>query len=77
MEDLKSQVAEFTQIKESIKKLTERKKELEQIICVTMEENEVSTIELPNGSNLNHKVKDSLSISKEKAERKPRKIKPN
>jgi hypothetical protein len=72
MDELKNQVSEYTQIKEQLKKLMDRKKELEQIICSTMNEHEVSTIELSNGTNLNYNFKESLKFSKEKPKQNPK-----
>ena len=66
MDQLKKQVAEYVQLKEDLKKITERKNQLERAICSTMDEFEISTLELPNGSFLNYKVKETLSLVKEK-----------
>lgn len=63
---LKKQVAEYCSLKEDLKKMTDRKNQLEKIICTTMDHNDVTTLELPNGNSLTYKVKESLSLTKEK-----------
>jgi len=66
MDILKKQVAEYCALKEDLKRMTDRKNQLEKLICSTMDEFEISTLELPNGSNLNYKVKETLSLTKDK-----------
>jgi len=73
MDLLKRQVAEYCTLKEYLKRMTERKNQLEKAICSTMDEFEITTLELPNGSNLNYKVKETLSLTKEKAKTKKEK----
>jgi hypothetical protein len=38
-----------------------------------MDEFDISTLELPNGDNLNYKVRETLSLTKEKAKSKKEK----
>lgn len=66
MDLLKRQISEYVQIKEDIKKIMDRKKQLEKMICTTMDENQISTVELPDGMNLNYQVKEALTLTKEK-----------
>lgn len=73
MDQLKKQIAEYCMLKEDIKKMTERKNQLEKAICSTMDEFEISTVELPNGDSLNYKVKETLSLTKEKTKSKKEK----
>ncbi len=73
MDLLKQQITEYLQIKEDIKKITDRKKLLEKKICDTMNEYNVATFELPNGSNLNYQIKNALTLTKEKVARPPKK----
>ena len=70
MDILKKQVAEYLAIKSDLKKMTERKNELEKTICSTMEEFDIDTLQLPDGNNLNYKVKETLSLTKDKAKKK-------
>lgn len=70
MDLLKKQVSEYCMLKEDLKKMTERKNQLEKTICSTMDEFDISTLELPNGNVLNYKVKESLSLTKEKSKAK-------
>jgi len=64
MDTLKKQIAEYLQLKEDIKRMMERKNQLEKNICSTMDEHEITSFELPNGSFLNYKVKESLTLDK-------------
>lgn len=73
MDALKRQVAEYCALKEDLKKMTERKNQLEKSICSTMDEFEISTLELPNGNSINYKVKESLSLTKDKTKTKKEK----
>lgn len=73
MDLLKKQVAEYVALKEELKRMTDRKNQLEKAICSTMDEFDISTLELPNGSNLNYKVKETLSLTKEKTKSKKEK----
>jgi hypothetical protein len=66
MDQLRKHVAEYIELKISIKKLTERKKILEKTICQTMGDSDVDTLELPDGSNLNYAVRESLTLAKSK-----------
>jgi len=73
MDQLKKQVAEYVQLKEDLKRMTERKNLLEKAICSTMDEFEISTLELPNGNSINYKIKETLSLTKEKTKSKKEK----
>lgn len=74
MDLLKRQVAEYCTLKEDLKRMTDRKNQLEKAICATMDEFEIATLELPNGNgNLNYKVKESLSLTKDKTKTKKEK----
>jgi len=64
VEELKKVVAEFINLKDEIKKATERKNLLEKKIVQEMQQLEVSAIELPNGSSLSCKVKESITVKK-------------
>jgi hypothetical protein len=66
MDALKKQVAEYVSIKEDLKRMTDRKNQLEKLICSTMEQFEIDSLLLPNGSNLNYKIKETLTLTKEK-----------
>lgn len=70
MEQLKRQVDEYCSIKNELKKLTERKNHLEKSICSIMEEFDVTTLELSDGHSLNYKVKETLTLSKDKTKSK-------
>jgi hypothetical protein len=70
METLKRSVAEYVLLKEDLKRMTDRKNQLEKAICSTMDEFEITTFELPNGNSLTYKVKESLSMIKEKTKAK-------
>ncbi len=65
MDVLKRQVAEFVAIKEELKKMTERKNQLEKTICSTMDEFELDGIELPDKSTLSYRIKETLTVKKE------------
>jgi hypothetical protein len=67
MDVLKREVAEYVALKADLKRMTDRKNQLEKKICSTMDEFEIDTLQLPDGSNLNYKVKETLSLTKEKA----------
>ncbi len=67
MESLKRDVVEYVQLKEDLKKLTDRKKVLEKNICMKMEQNDINTLDLGNGSTINYLVKEALTVTKEKA----------
>lgn len=69
MEALKREVMEYVQIKDELKRLMDRKKLLEGKICAVMDKYDLNTLELPNGSNLNYKVKEVLSFTKEKSKK--------
>ncbi len=73
MDVLKRQVAEYVTLKADLKRMTDRKNQLEKTICSTMDEFEIDTFQLPDGSNLNYKVKESLSLSKDKTKTKKEK----
>lgn len=73
MDVLKKQVAEYVQLKEELKRMTDRKNQLEKAICSTMDEFEISTLELPGGNSLNYRVKETLSLTKEKTKTKKEK----
>ncbi len=66
MDIIKQKINRYLQVKESLKVLNEEKKELEKIICDTMSENKLTSIELPNGSVINYLTKESITIKKEK-----------
>ena len=70
MDILKKQVSEYVLLKVELKKMTERKNMLEKSICSTMDEFEISTLELPNGESLNYRVKESLALTKDKTKTK-------
>jgi hypothetical protein len=70
MDALKKQVAEYVQLKEELKRMTDRKNQLEKLICSTMDEFDIDTLQLPNGSNLNYKVKETLSLTKDRTKSK-------
>lgn len=66
MDVIKQKINRLLQVKESLKVLNEEKKELEKIICDTMVDNKLTSIELPNGSVINYLTKESITIKKEK-----------
>ncbi len=70
MDILKQRINEYVEVKEELKKQGERKKLLEKIICTIMNERNISTVELPDGMNINYQVKDALIVSKEKGKKK-------
>lgn len=70
MDRLKTQVTEYVALKDDLKRLTERKKLLEKSICNIMDDGDISTLELPDGTNLNYKVTETLSLTKLKAPKK-------
>lgn len=67
MDELRQNIAEYIRVKEQSKIINDRKKELERIICDIMGKNNIETVELPDGKNLVHVIKENLTISKEKA----------
>ena len=73
MDNLKKQVAEYCKLKDDLKIMTERKNTLEKSICSIMDEFEISTLELPSGGSLNYKVKETLSLTKEKQKKNKKK----
>jgi len=77
MEVLKRQIEEYIIVKEDLKKITDRKKQLEKTICTMMDENNISTVELRDGSNLNYQIKESLALTKEKGKTKKEKEEKN
>lgn len=70
MDILKQRINEYVEVKEELKKQGDRKKLLEKIICTIMSERNISTVELPDGMNINYLVKDALTVSKEKGKKK-------
>jgi hypothetical protein len=66
MDLLKRQVTEYVGLKADLKTITERKNLLEKTICSAMDEFGVDTLQLPDGSNLNYRVKESLVLAKDK-----------
>ena len=72
MESLKQEVIDYVQLKDEIKKLIDRKKNLEKHICLIMDQHNISALELPDGSNLNYLVKESLTLTKDKQKPKPK-----
>jgi len=73
MDILKRQVSEYCLLKEDIKRMTDRKNQLEKTICGTMDEFDVSSLELPDGKILNYRVKESLILGKDKTKAKKEK----
>ena len=70
MDILQQRSNELVEVKEELKKQGDRKKLLEKIICTIMSERNLSTVELPDGTNLNYQVKDIITITKEKGKKK-------
>jgi hypothetical protein len=66
MDTIKQKINRYIQLKESLKSMNEEKKELEKSICDTMSENNLTSIELPNGSVINYQTRESISIKKDK-----------
>ena len=66
MDTIKQKINRYLQLKETLKSINEEKKELEKSICDTMADNNLTSIELPNGSVLNYSTKDSITVRKEK-----------
>lgn len=64
---LKVEVDEYVKLKTDLKKMVDRKNQLEKNICSAMEKLDVDTLELPDGSNLNYKVRETSSLVKNKA----------
>lgn len=64
MEDVKTSVAEYHRIKEDMKKLGDRKKLLEAEICKLMDQFEIESFELPDGTFLVFSSKHSLKPCK-------------
>ena len=69
MDMLKKMVAEYVQLKQDLKTITERKKLLEKTICSNMDQMDVSVLEMPDGTKLNYSVKEAITVSKEKAKK--------
>lgn len=72
-QELKDNIKLYCQIKDNLKRLTEQKKNLEQYIINTMNEYDLTTVELPDGNVLNYQMKESISVGKEKAKAKSKK----